>query len=552
MTKPKEAVLRGIVTVGISQEDATNNFRLAALGKNVQVLTDSVSAFVSNSSDTNLFNPNTGQIDLIPINNVVSSIDFSSYSSSGGVEAHHHLCASCSSHTVYEDPEFVKFCPVCATSLSSSDDFDDVQQVSDAVAATASVDETEDEGDEDETEDLPDPDDDEPLVIASVSHADAVQEFIRQRNALGGVSLSSGGNLIANYVVCSDSECGCHIVSESNMAVASCPTCSAPTCEPQALPATSTVIEEQTGGKRGDAVIPVTVMVENVESTSSDDDTAYYADLDIALATASSDGSEPIDATIEVSVSSTSKVDAEKNVADLDIVLLSVSGSPRWMAFYKGEPVASLSRNDANAELFDKSVYGTVVKQAASTEGIVHTLDVMGFKPFNQTVSVSAVAKEIADKEILVAKNELKDTKDRYQEHMMACLATASIGITKGFFANTFNPLKAQLMSALATAGVNGAEQLIDAAFASSSDAYHRTLFDKSVELSALPLEVRNSMAQAVASTNYMSLSSGSLETALANFGTPTFVEQTAVTSISTSSSTESLTARIARAVNSL
>ena len=102
------------------------------------------------------------------------------------------------------------------------------------------------------------------------------------------------------------------------------------------------------------------------------------------------------------------------------------------------------------------------------------------------------------------AKANLDRDQKEYSERLLSAMATAAIGLNRGFFPGEGNPVKAALYDALSAVGVKNADVVIHNAFRTSSDDYHKSLFAKACDIIAKPLEVQESLAKAVLGTNYM------------------------------------------------
>jgi hypothetical protein len=196
----------------------------------------------------------------------------------------------------------------------------------------------------------------------------------------------------------------------------------------------------------------------------------------------------------------------------------SIAGSAMWTAYFNGMPVAIASKLNAgaNADIFENPAFGNAVIASARELGVKNTLTEMGFKGIAHEISISSVVTDKVNAQVAEAKAGLDRDRQEHAERLMAALATAAIGINRGFFQDTNNPVKAALWNAMSSAGVKNAEVLIDNAFRTSNDEYHRSLFAKASEIIGQPLEVQESLSKAVLGTNYMNAATASA----ANTGT--------------------------------
>ena len=288
----KNIPFNGILAVGDTQRQATDNYRRLALGQDVAAFRDEGGSlsFISNSSSAPnvMFNPKTGDVDVVRDDSIISQVSFASESSDEEVYPHHAVCSDgCGKHVVYDSVSSVQFCPMCTCSLAPASESgedctdDDGNQMNDeseleSELESAAEDEAmeildgieddedaaEDEGEdlesesaddeddgedfEDDEDDLSDLDEDDELdgeeddgetsessdgdgvVCASASKASAIKMFLKESNT----SLSADQTVGVEYVVCSSGSCGAHIV-HNTASLTACPVCLSSVEEPE-------------------------------------------------------------------------------------------------------------------------------------------------------------------------------------------------------------------------------------------------------------------------------------------------------------------------------
>jgi len=106
---------QGIVAVGKTQKQAINRYSMLAMGKGAKLYVDAdrKNAFIAQASDSMLFNPNTGNLDLLLGSQ--SSLEKLKFEARAGsdIELNHFECKSgCGAHTVFDTDGFVQHCPV--------------------------------------------------------------------------------------------------------------------------------------------------------------------------------------------------------------------------------------------------------------------------------------------------------------------------------------------------------------------------------------------------------------------------------------------------------
>ena len=230
--------------------------------------------------------------------------------------------------------------------------------------------------------------------------------------------------------------------------------------------------------------------------------------------------------TEQISVDMLSQVTDTEDSNGLDLSFSSsISGQSMWTAYLNGTPVATASKVNAgkNVDIFDDVTFGNAVIAGAKHVGVKATLNEMGFKGIAHNISVSSIVNDRVATQVAEAKAGLDRDRAEHAERLMSALATAAIGINRGFFSDVKNPVKEAIWNALSAAGVKNPEILIDNAFRASSDDYHKALFVKAGEIIATPLDVQESLSKAVIGTNYMAVAAtapvANLENRLANFG---------------------------------
>jgi hypothetical protein len=373
--------------------------------------------------------------------------------------------------------------------------------------------------------------DDAGKEVVAASYDEAVAAF---QSAVA--STATAATIEAHHVVCSSADCGSHIISHKE--VKECPKCHAATKEPEAAAA----VEEEAAP----AAAPVSAEASAPEP------------IPVAVTVVAPPA--PVDPQELLEVDSLAHVDdaGEDAHKELDLSYSSsISGSSMWTAYFKGRPVATARSADAgkNVDIFDDATFGNAVIASAKHVGVKNILREMGFKGIVQPVQIAKIVEAGVSKEVAIAKSALDVDRKEYAERLMSAMATAAIGVNRGFFADVKNPLKEQLWDTLASAGIKNPEILIHNAFRASSDAYHNMLFAKAAEIIAKPLDVQESLAKAVLGTNYMSVEASSganaLENRLSDFGTATAAAEV-VKTVEENEVTAGAQSRIASVVSSL
>lgn len=182
-----------------------------------------------------------------------------------------------------------------------------------------------------------------------------------------------------------------------------------------------------------------------------------------------------------------------------------VVGGSKWFAIVDGNPVAFATSHSAgqNGEIFHDPKFREATAAVVSQLGILEGLKAMGFKGIRVKMPVASIIESKVEevKEEIHASSE--KTLEQYKEGIRSALATASVGINKGFFANVNNPVKLTLYRALSSMGLKNAEEVIDDAFATSGDEYHKILMAKAGDLLDMPVAAMNEVSMAVQAASY-------------------------------------------------
>lgn len=569
---PKEMKFHGILAVGRTKADAVNNYRLLALNKGATVQVDSGRslAFVVQASQADeMFNPMSGNMDLETDDDFVKQLEFAS-NSSANVEVNHLVCKSgCGAHVVFDSESLVKFCPHCTSSLSSEEESEDEGEeesdedldadesgdeeseedgddsdLEDESEEDAGEEESEDAGDESEesgdeeseeggepaedesdTPDLADLTEDDGdisisedgngkgLTVAASSLEEAKLLFVEHMDK---TSVSSDQTkLDAHYMVCSSDECGAHVVSTEE--IPECPACDAPVKDPVEV-----------------ASAPESVSGEDdLSEEESDEEEVADEEVDDENTLGLSDDEGNILEEAEVdSMGEVPEEGEESDSKDLDVSYSSsVAGKPLWTAFYKGNPIAIVSKSAAgkNEDIFDTPSFGHAVLATAKATTIRKALSELGFTPIKHKVSISKTVNRMVDEKVSESRESIAKEQSEYRERLQAALATAAIGLNRGFFADKKNPVKAALWNAMSSAGIRSPEMLIDTVFKSHSDAYHKTLFELASDLVSKSTDVQESLSKAIHGMSYQEASTSSdssLEGRLETMGTSVSSEQ--------------------------
>ena len=313
-----------------------------------------------------------------------------------------------------------------------------------------------------------------------------------------------------------------------------CPVCASETVDPDASEDESSVTEEKPEEEvetTGDDKAAEIMGNLGAEEKPDEPETKSEADESVGALDA---GAEEKSEEDEMDASESTDIDALALVDDsqpdaaakLDVSYSSnVAGASAWTAFYEGKPVAMARVADAgkNADLFDKPAFGQAALSAARQIGVKTVLRDLGFKPLVHSVPVTTSLSKMVEERVAAERESLSATAKQHSERFQAALATAAIGINRGFFKGVANPLKSALCSAMADAGMRNPEALVDSVFSRNFEQFSKIAHAKAEEILQRPPEVQESLASAVLDVCYKSESSSQdgadLESKLSSIG---------------------------------
>ncbi len=462
----------------------------------------------------------------------------------------------------------------------AEDDSEDDEEIEDEELEDDDSDDDSEEEEESDDSDSDDTEEDEmsdaPLVVAASSRNEAINQFskLQGKRLVATASADSTSVLTAHYMVCaSDSGCGAHIVGEQ--ALTQCPRaeCGEALSEPQEESSESgdehkaslSIIpgasgedtdaidedeeesdEDEGDEEEGDDEEEETSESSDAGTTTEGEDTSEPKQPETepaqpapvttpapegeGQATASDDEDED-ELMDEVSIDTLDELPDDVDVDDVDVSYsAAIAGKPAWTAYHKGQPIAMATAatiQKDHTDMFGTARFGSVAIAAAKIGGAKKVLGELGFKGFKVAMSVP---KHVESRVTALAsdqKAQLEVQGTEHAERLEAALATAMVGINRGFFANMTNPVRESLMAALSGVGVRNPNVIVDNALRSSFDVLIAQAFDKAREIMSKPEEVQTSLAQTVLETNYQQVdqaataSAGNhLENRLANIGT--------------------------------
>jgi len=203
--------------------------------------------------------------------------------------------------------------------------------------------------------------------------------------------------------------------------------------------------------------------------------------------------------------------------ATLEVSLVEVAESipgdlqlSRWedgtIQAWKGHTViASHVKEDAgeNADVFESPRYLAGLQYVVKEKG-VEALSGLDFKPIVIQVELSDVITEALTQKTKDLEVSYKEKLDSLMATLTQSLSIASTGISKNFYKDKPNPIRASLLVALAPFRVPNT--VVDTALAESSERYNKVVLEKAIELSQKNDEVRNEIASLITDAASLSM----------------------------------------------
>lgn len=201
---------------------------------------------------------------------------------------------------------------------------------------------------------------------------------------------------------------------------------------------------------------------------------------------------------------------------DLDVSYsASIGGQPVWTAYIKGRPVAMAHKADCsedNKAMFDTPRFGQAVIATAKITSVSSALDELKFRPIKFAFSASAAIRSAVERGIAAKMESVSSEQVEFADRFKAALATAAIGINRGFFKDDVSPLKEALCSTMRACGTHAPERLVDRVFAECHDAFIKQIMARAEDILSKPADVQESLSKTILDVGYQPMKSDSSE----------------------------------------
>lgn len=191
------------------------------------------------------------------------------------------------------------------------------------------------------------------------------------------------------------------------------------------------------------------------------------------------------------------------NPADVQLVHIgALDGDDRWLAFHKGTPFAYASARDNNVEMFNNPRFGEAVQAVMREQGVSLALAQHGFKDIMVEANIpehvsSTIQREVDTQAQEIAANYQARERD-LEARFSAALSLAANGMAQDMWPEIRNPIRDTLIQALASAGMQGASEMVNEAFARNGEAYHEGLISKAFTLMSYDPKTHNELASMI------------------------------------------------------
>ena len=266
------------------------------------------------------------------------------------------------------------------------------------------------------------------------------------------------------------------------------------------------------------------------DEESGDTSLGLTSDDGSKLDAGSDDGEEADDNSASDDAEIAVMADATDVVSDLSVSYsASIQGQSAWTAYVKNKPVAMAFRadcSDENKDIFDSQRFGQAVMATATVSGVRAALEELQFRPIRYAFSSSSSIRAAVEAGVAKKMEAISAAQEEFEERFEAALASAAIGINRGFFKDDVSPLKEALCSTMRACGTHAPERMIDRVFSESHDSYLQMLFARAKDIMSKPAEVQESLSKTILDTGYQAMQSESsertgLEPRLENIGSP-------------------------------
>jgi hypothetical protein len=148
-----------------------------------------------------------------------------------------------------------------------------------------------------------------------------------------------------------------------------------------------------------------------------------------------------------------------------------------------------------NRDIFESAEFRKAIVDSLRKEGHAKTMAAFKFSPVKVKASLKKHVAKVIAKKVSEAAAALKQQQKELSANFKQSLDIAAVGLQKSFWAKRINPLKAALITELATLGMRNPERLVTRLFDQQGLAYTAALIAQAEELMAKSPEMRNEIA---------------------------------------------------------
>jgi hypothetical protein len=192
---------------------------------------------------------------------------------------------------------------------------------------------------------------------------------------------------------------------------------------------------------------------------------------------------------------------AEASVEDVDLNLYVNGTDAWWNVTVAGIPAARISKEHLKPEVhafFIQDDFARNLKEAIASEGLMPVLEGANAEFYATAYLQSELADQVRAEAEANASEEVTEKAAGLRDSFLDCVSIASAGLAKNYFPHLGSPLKAALFEELDEAGISGAEDIIEAAFAKAGVAHFEAITAKAVEIMDKSEDYREELREAV------------------------------------------------------
>lgn len=226
--------------------------------------------------------------------------------------------------------------------------------------------------------------------------------------------------------------------------------------------------------------------------------------LDVAIQDSSADDQLGLSGEVEEDFDNAMPIGEIRQVDDTiqNVAFVMQAGSKTLCVVKDTTVIASMSPARAKkaqvSDVYASAAYHHLLTQEAKKHGLMSALVANGFATERLNLSASKVVAKTIKLEAASIERRLTKVQAAKQEALDQSIAIAAVGISRNFFNQVDNPLRAALEQELVQAGMKNPQRMLQRIFASHGQGYIQNALALAHKLSAMNEQVRADYAEAL------------------------------------------------------